>query len=133
MILFVIISTLFQGNSKIVLRASSISTSITYICSNCFIDNVKVNFYYDIGAYYVCMYVCSIFYGTMNGGTVSCRNVNVSNAVNDVISWNVIGIRFQDKKCEWTRSIRTKTILECSYKRQKRYIFRNRERNDQIP
>lgn len=49
---------------------------------------------------YVCMYVCSIFYGTMNGGTVSCRNVNVSNAVNDVISWNVIGIRFQDKKCE---------------------------------
>ena len=58
MILFVIISTLFQGNSRIVLRASSISTSITYICSNCFIDNVKVNFYYDIGAYYVCMYVC---------------------------------------------------------------------------
>lgn len=100
MILFVIISTLFQDNSRIVLRASSISTSITYICSNCFIDNVKVNFYYDIGAYYVCMYVCSIFYGTMNSGTVSCRNVNVNSAVNDVISWNVIGIRFQDKKCE---------------------------------
>lgn len=45
---------------------------------------------------YVRMYV--VYFTAQR--TISCCNVNVSNVVNNVILWNAIGIRFQDKRCE---------------------------------